>query len=77
MIHQRYLQLLWILAAGGVGFAVTAVGSGRLRLPRARLLAPHTVTAVAFGTCFRSPARPAPKAGVGAPLIGGMEVDQS
>ena len=48
MTHPWYLQLLWILAAGGVGFAVTAVGSAWLRLPRALLLVPYTTAVVAL-----------------------------
>ena len=43
MTHPWYLQLLWILVAGGVGFAVTAIGSARLRLPRAILLVPYAI----------------------------------
>jgi hypothetical protein len=49
MSAQWYLHLLWILAAGGVGFAVTAIGSAWLRLPRAILLAPYTL---AVGALF-------------------------
>ena len=75
MIHHRYLQLLWILAAGGVGFAVTAVGSGRLRLLCALSPAPCTAAVVALFWSHLSRSG----LGVGARLMGGleMEVDQS
>jgi hypothetical protein len=49
MSQQWYLHLLWILVAGGVGFAVTAIGSTWLRLPRPTLLVPYTV---AVGALF-------------------------
>jgi hypothetical protein len=46
MSEPWYLHLLWILAFGAAGFAVTAIGSAWLRLPRGWLLVPYTIVAL-------------------------------
>ena len=46
--HLWYLHLVWVLAAGALGFVVAAVFAGLLRLPRVVYLVPYTLVAGTF-----------------------------
>jgi hypothetical protein len=48
MNRAWYAYLLWVIAAGVLGFAVTAVFSGLIHLPRALFIVPYTVLISAF-----------------------------
>lgn len=47
-VHGRYSHVLWVLAAWALGFAISAVFSGVLELPRARFVAVYLVIAGPF-----------------------------
>ena len=46
--HLWYLHLVWVLAAGALGFVVAAVFAGLLRLPRVPYLVPYALVTGAF-----------------------------
>lgn len=48
MSMDWYMHLLWVVAAGVLGFATAAVFAGALRLPRNWFLVPYTLLAGAF-----------------------------
>lgn len=52
MIEQVWLNLGWVLAAGLLGFATSAVFSGWLRLSRRLFLVPYFVLTGGFLYCF-------------------------
>jgi hypothetical protein len=45
---EWWLYLVWVLAAAGLGFLVTAILAGKLRLPRPWLLVPYLIVVGAF-----------------------------
>lgn len=48
MTYTWWGELLWVLAAGGLGFLVAAVFAGWLKLPRRWFLLPYTILGGAF-----------------------------
>lgn len=52
MANQLWLYLGWVLAAGLLGLAISAVLSGRMRLSRRLFLVPYFVLTALFLYCF-------------------------